>query len=137
MSMALEMTKVCWDAKKFGYRQVDESTLETGMGGLDNKGDIKLIVFFDDDDKCVALRSFDYCKFNPDKKAKMYEVCSKMNNLYRWVKFFVDENDCTITLADDAVVDFESCGEELFELTLRMVSIGDEAYPEFMKALWA
>ena len=67
----------------------------------------------------------------------MYELCSKMNNRFNWVKFFVDESDSTITLSDDAVIQLDSCGEEIIKLIQFMTLVADEAYPEFMKAIWS
>ena len=60
-----------------------------------------------------------------------------MNDKFRWVKFYVDESDNTVSLATDAVITSATCGEVIYELVLRMASIGDDAYPEFMRALWA
>ena len=60
-----------------------------------------------------------------------------MNNRFNWVKFFVDESDSTITLSDDAVIQLDSCGEEIIKLIQFMTLVADEAYPEFMKAIWS
>ena len=67
----------------------------------------------------------------------MFRLCSQMNKKYSWVKFYVDEEDNTVTLADDAVVDPSSCGEEAYGLMFRMLLICDDAYPEFMRTLYA
>ena len=66
----------------------------------------------------------------------MYEVCSKLNNEFRWIKFYVDERDNTITLADDAIVQLDTCGEEIWEIMVRLSDIADDAYPTIMKAIW-
>lgn len=135
---ALKLTAAFFESKNFYFDVDDENdVIITGVGGLKNKGSMKMYIIFDDNERTVGIRSHNFCNFPAEKKAKMYEVCSKMNDSFRWAKFYVDEKDNTITVSDDAVVSLDNCGEELFELVLRMSSIGDDAYPEFMKALWA
>ena len=137
MSMTLTMTKAYLEAKNFKHRVVEErNVIETGVGGLKNKGNIEITIFFDDNDRTVAIRTFEYCSFPAEKKAAMYEVCSKLNNEFRWIKFYVDERDNTITLADDAIVQLDTCGEEIWEIMVRLSDIADDAYPTIMKAIW-
>ena len=138
MGLAMEMTKAYFDTKGMHYREIPEkNTLSTGVKGLKNKGDIVVIIAFDDDDKGVAIRSYDYCRVSDDKLQDIFRVCSEVNARFRWIKFYVDSDDHTVSLEDDAVIQPDSCGEEIFELIMRMAGIADEAYPEFMKALWA
>lgn len=137
MNMAMRMTAAYMESKGVRCSVNEEKNLIRLGFKANNKGSIELMVIFDKDNGSVGLRSFDYCRFPEEKLAAMYEVCSKVNKEYRWIKFFVDERDNTVTLADDAIIQIDSCGEEIFELICRMVSIGDEAYPIFMKALWA
>ena len=99
--------------------------------------EMTVIVHFDDDDRSVGLVTYDYCVFPEDKLQKMYEICSKMNHQYRWVKFAVDEETNSIDIFDDAVIQLDTVGEEVAELIGRMMSIGEKAYPNFMKAIWA
>lgn len=137
MSMTLKMVAAYLDSKQFHYRVEEErDIIRLGIGGLDNKGNLDIVLSFDDNDRTLGVRSFNYVTFPPAKKPTMYEVCSKMNDEYRWVKFYVDESDNTVTLADDAVVQLDSCGEEVFELIMRMAGIADGAYPNFMKEIW-
>lgn len=137
MSMSLVMTKAFFDSKSFKYQADEERNLiTTGFGGLKNKGSIKIMLFFDEDDHVVALRSFEFCAFPEAKKAEMYKACSELNYKYRWVKFYVDDAENQITIADDAVIQLDSCGEEIFELMCRLADIADEAYPYLMKAIW-
>jgi hypothetical protein len=137
MNMALKMTAAYLESKGLKYTVIDEDSRLRISYRVENKGSIEVVVIFDENERAVALRSFDFCKVPDAKKSAIYEVCSKMNMEYRWIKFFLDERDNTVTLSDDAVIQLESCGEEILDLINRMVSIGDDAYPSFMKALWA
>ncbi len=135
---ALKLTAAFLQSKGFNFDIDDEKDLIiTGVGGLKNKGSIRIYVIFDKDEHAAAIRSFDYVTFPEEKKDKIYEVCSQMNDCYRWAKFYVANDGKSVTVADDAVITLDNCGEEIFELILRMASIADGAYPEFMKAMWA
>ena len=138
MNKAMKLTAAYFDAKGFHYDMDEQnSVITTGLGGLTNKGNMRVYLLFDENERTVGIRSLDYVPFPAEKLSKMYEMCSKMNDAYRWAKFYVEEGKNTITVADDAVVNLDSCGEELLELIHRMCSIGDEVYPEFMKAIWS
>jgi len=114
----------------------DQEVISTGFGGMDNMDSIKILVIYGDDNEDLGIRVFSLLKFPEAKKDRMYEVCSKMNHQFRWARFYVDEDDCKITMAIDAVIDEESSGRITYELIHRTAGIADDAYPEFMKALW-
>ena len=50
---------------------------------------------------------------------------------------FTKEEDGELVAEEDAVIQLDSCGEEAFELMIRMTQIIEEAYPMVMKELWA
>lgn len=103
----------------------------------DNLESIRISLFFDKEDKNVAVRCFNLAKVEEARKSKVYEACSKLNDDYRWAKFCIDEQDNTVTAAVDAVIRMDVAGEICHELVMRMVNIVDEAYPVLMKAMWA
>ena len=138
MSVVMEMTKAYLDSQGMHYRErSDAPVLQIGIGGLKNAGQMEVIVVFDDNDRTVSLRSFNLCQVPEEKKAAMYAACNAVNRQYRWVKFYIDEKDSTVTAQDDAVLQADSAGQEIFELIIRMSNIVDEAYPTLMKANWA
>ena len=104
----------------------------------DNIEAIKIYMIFDKEreDFIVSFKAFNVCKFPAEKTELMYKVCSQMNRQYRWVKFYVDESDNTITCQDDAMIQLETAGKECLDLVARMVQICDTVYPELMKAIW-
>ena len=135
MNLSLKVAAAYLESKGLKFSISDDGNAIRIGTSLKNKESIEVLLVFEG--SALAVRSFGYCKFTEAKKPAMYELCSKMNNLYRWVKFYVQEDDNTVTLADDAVIQPETCGEEVLELFLRMASIADEVYPEFMKRIWA
>jgi hypothetical protein len=66
----------------------------------------------------------------------MYQLCSELNQEYKWAKFYVDESDNTLTVQDDAIIQLDTCGAECYELLARLVLIVDEVYPKMMKTIW-
>lgn len=138
MGISIEMTKAYLETKSMHCRTSnDGKALLVGIGGLPNKGTVDIIIVFDDDDTSVALRAYNICQVTEDKKQAMYKVCSQANDQYRWIKFYVSSSGNGVNAEDDAIIQPETCGEEIFELIIRMAGIVDTAYPLFMKALWS
>lgn len=134
--MLCEMICKYMDSKNWHYQAASDGTLiKTGFSGK-NAQKIDLYIHIEEDRNEVHLRSFNYIRVPDDKMNNILRLCSQMNKKYSWVKFYVDENDMTVTLADDAVVEPSTCGDETFGLMYRMLLICDDAYPEFMRALY-
>lgn len=104
---------------------------------MENREGIRVLMYFDSNNASVKIRTQNLVKFDASKKEKMYKVCNELNARFRWVKFFVDENDNTITAEDDAIIQLDSCGEEVFRCCLQLTKISDDAYPYFMRAIWS
>ena len=136
MVSSLKMAQAYFESKGIRSAGVDEerNILQVKFGG-DNTN-ITILLCFTADGGYVTFKSFNLCKFSPDKLPQMYKACSELNRDYKWVKFYVDESDNTVTAQDDAIIQLDSCGEECYELVGRMVTIVDEAYPVLMKAIW-
>ena len=124
------------EKKEIKYRKIDDNTLRISYTG-DNLDSIPINVIFDEDgDPYVAFRCWDISKIKDSKREKAIMLCNDLNCRYRWVKFTVDK-DNDVVAANDAQIDLFTAGEEVLMLVRRMVNIVDEAYPEFMKLLWA
>ena len=122
------------DEKKIRYEIKSETALSVTYIG-DNAPDIRVLFIFGEDGRDVAIRCFSVAKVPSDKLTKAYETCSKLNNKWRWVKFYIDSDD-EVTAADDAVIEPNTLGEECFELLVRCIDIVDKAYPEIMAMIW-
>ncbi|MBQ4099496.1 MAG: YbjN domain-containing protein [Clostridia bacterium] len=123
------------DAKGVKYTVKSENVVNVTYNG-DNKDEISIYVVFDKDgDGLVELKCWDVEKFK-NKKDSALKVCNDLNLKYRWVKFYVDDDDDVI-VSMDAIIDRSTCGAECLSLVLRLVNILDDAYPEIAKARWA
>lgn len=118
------------------YSDVDERAVRVCYSG-DNLKSIPVYVFFDKDGApLVSYKCWEIAKFPADKKAAGILACNALNAKYRWVKFYVDdENDLIAEM--DTLVDEETCGIECATSVQRIVGIVDEAYPVIMKSIWA
>ena len=126
------------DDQNMHYKANEEkNVIEMGISGLDNIKSVKILLIFEENERMVGLRVYNVCDFPEDKADALYRVCSQMNHKFRWMKFYVDETDWSITAENDAIISEGTAGDELLELSARAAGIVDEAYPNFMKAIWA
>ncbi|MCD7956036.1 MAG: YbjN domain-containing protein [Lachnospiraceae bacterium] len=96
---------------------------------------IDILVVFPEDCKYAEIRCFNFAKVPKDRLGHALIACNELNKKYKWVKFYVDE-DGDITAEDDAIIDVATCGDECFELMIRMTQIVNESYPVVMKAIY-
>ncbi len=120
---------------KYDLEEREDNTVVTCIMQAKNTS-VAVRIFIDNDNSHVAIRCFGFAKANSEKFANALLLCNKCNLEYRWVKFAIDD-DMDINAEDDAVVSPETAGKEIFELFIRMISIVDDVYPAFMKAIWA
>ncbi|WP_034447845.1 YbjN domain-containing protein [Butyrivibrio sp. AE2032] len=137
-NMAAKVTAAFFDSKGIRYDLVgdDSEAILTGFG-LDNLEGVRFLIVFDKSEEAVAIRTRDFAKFPEAKKADMFKLVNELNRKFRWVKFIVDEEECTIAAEDDAVIQLDSCGEEVFRCCCQLADIVDESYPIIMKAIYA
>ena len=106
---------------------------------LESSGEHNILMFFSDDNSAVqvVMPNVGNAAFPADKLPAMYELCSKLNKEYRWVKFYVDEESRNIRATDDGVIQLDSCGPECERLLIQLVRIVDQVYSRIMKAFWS
>lgn len=123
------------DNKNIVYTELKDYAVEilTHTDTIDN---IRIVIGFDEyESKRVWMKSWSIGRFDGELYGKAMVLCNSLNLRYRWFRFLIDaEHD--VALATDAVVDESSVGDELFELIIRMLSIMDSVYPEYMKIRW-
>lgn len=137
-SQAAQLFMALMEAKEMKVALVNEeedTILRTGFN-LDNT-EVSIFIVIDEGDECVHFEGRDFLKVPKDKEIAILKACNECNNSYRWVKFVLQEDDSIVSCKCDAVIQLDSCADEIFELVMRMASIVDEAYPTFMKAMWA
>ncbi len=133
--MAAKIVSQYFESKETKLNELEEDLLKIGwnfQGG-------SMVVFFkfDDTDTHVHLEGLDFIRVPEDKFDSMYKVLNECNDSYSHVKFVLDTENGQICARDDDVIQLDSCGAECFELMIRMVKVVEDAYPRFMKAMWA
>ena len=116
------------------YTDMSNPTLQVLHVGfsLDNYKDFDLFVFVDDDGEAFTIRSGVILSVSDEKRARMLEVINDVNYSYRWVRFYIDDENDLIMQCD---VDLASSSTELSSLAIyRAATVLDEAYPIFMRA---
>lgn len=99
--------------------------------------DVTVTFFFDHDDEHASLRVFNLVKVPAGKISAMLTAVNQINNEYRFAKFCLDSDDNTIQAEMDCIFRQHDIDEICYEALLRMVNICNDAYPVFMKSLWA
>ena len=122
-------------AKGVKYIDHDERVVELRYGA-ENITSLRILVFFDrNNENAVHFVGTDICTFKDEKIPAALVTCNQLNGKFRWIKFYIDE-DQEMRAEADAVLDINSVGEECYELVGRLVGIVDEAYPDIMKAMF-
>ncbi len=140
MSLAAEKFTKFLDEKglRYEYFERKEGRNEAVRIGYkaENAESISVMFFFDDNERSINVKSFSIVKVPADKLLDIYVLLNGLNCEYRWVKFYVDD-DNEVTVSGDAIIDLNSVGEECFEMMLRYIHIIDEVYPRLMKTIWS
>ena len=89
-----------------------------------------------DDENDVSVRIPHYVRFTDKERRDVLRVANDMNNKFRFCKFSVNLEAKAVTLEYDFPECEESVAEGAVEIFRRMLQIAEEAYPDFMKAIW-
>lgn len=93
-------------------------------------------MFFSGNDGCY-LSLYQIFEHIPDEKiADVIFACNELNSQYKWITFYVNQQNDVI-LHDDAILSVENAAEETFELLVRMIDIANNVKPIIMKAIYA
>lgn len=122
------------DRNDIKYTDVKENVVKVSYTG-DNLQTIPIYVFFDKDgDPLVSFKCWNIANFKGKEAAGIIK-CNELNNHYRWVTFYIDDDADVITQID-SYVDEENCGSVCLSLVRRMVNIIDETYHDIMRTIW-
>lgn len=115
---------------RYTWKGVDndgDERVEVSFNG-DNMSAIKTIWFFDQDLDRVSVRVWDVIKYDGSAIDQLYPSLNKVNADYKFVCFYADDYDDTVTAKVDAEITPESAGTTCVNLLFTVVNITDEAY---------
>ena len=116
---------------------LDRPAFVLNFGGGDFQySHVAIHVIFDSNGESAQFITSPIVSVSADKTASLLLACNKMNCRFRWVKFYLDEDNDLVANAD-VLIDEYTAGEECAGIVTRIASIVDDAYPEFMRAMWA
>ncbi len=135
MNMAAKMVSAYFEEKETQLNEIREDLLV--IGWEIKGGSIRVFFSFDESGTHVHLEGRGFVKVPSDRYDAIYKTLNECNDAYVHVKFVLDTESGEICARDDDIIQLDSCGEECFELMIRMVQVVEDAYPKFMKALYA
>ena len=133
--MAAKMVSQFFESKNIKLNEIRDDLCVIGWDF--EGGSIQIFFSFDETDTHVHLEGMHFIKIPSDKYDSVYKVLNECNAEYVHVKFILDTKSGQIIARDDDIIQLDSCGPECFELMIRMVQIVEDAYPKFMKVIWA
>ena len=128
-SMAAKITAAYFESKKLDYMLSDDGNMITTQFSLENMEGFNVFISFDPGDHTVHLRTSNIITFPESKMENMYPLVNALNSRFRWVKFVLDEENKSVIAEDDAVIQLDSCGEEVLECSLHFAQVVDASYP--------
>ena len=135
MNIAANTTAAFLKEKNIKVSELREDLLMVEVGF--STGSVKIFVKFNESGDQVYLEGIDFIRVPTEKYEMIYNTLNECNNRYLHVKFVLDTKEGQLSARDDDIIQPDSCGEECFKLIARMARIIEDAYPRFMKALYA
>ncbi len=121
------------DSKCVRYTDVDDKVVRVAYNG-ENIESVAVYVSFDSKGEGkVQLSCWDIANFK-GKLAQGLIICNTLNDQYRWVKFYLDD-DHDVVCECDAYINDLTCGSICLALVNAIVSIVDDSYPSIANAL--
>lgn len=85
----------------------------------------------------VQVRCFSICNVPDNKIEEMYEILNELNCEYRWVTFFIDEDNDVNVKGDIFRITYNTASSICIDFAFRIMSIINDALPEIMKTRWS
>ena len=126
------------DQQGIKYRELENSKHPAVRIGynMENMDHLDVFFWFDEDGESLHFGSGVIAHVPEAKTEVALKALNQANYNYRWLKFFLD-NDNDIVASGDQVLKPDVIGNTCTELLNRTLSICDEVYSDFMKAIWA
>ena len=91
------------------------------------------IFYFSEDNEDASIRVWNFIDFAPSDYNNVLEAVNSLNAQYRWVRFYIDKSDNSVTCAIDVEYSVANTGEVTFRLMRHMMNICDYAYSELSR----
>ena len=140
MNHATELISCAFDDRDVKYRATEMDVVSMVEAGFSIDAGPNVIVRFisTDENNDVAIRVYGLIHSIPvEKRAIMLEVCNRLNETIRFVKFYLDK-DSNVNVEADLPVEIgdENLGACCFELFVRIMRILNDKYHVLAEALY-
>ena len=138
-------SSVSYDTTRRFLEYCDENDIKYSYMGIDNDNDEKVNLsfdltntsvdvryFFEEDQESCMVRVWNLITFDPDQIAEVRDAVGRANADYRWVKYYIDESDNTVTCAADIYFGGGDAGDICGYILRRVVNISDSVYDDYL-----
>lgn len=138
--MNSNMAKTCvfFKEKNIHFRVVDDNCIDL-IANLEQIKNVRFLFVFREVKEGllqnVQIQVPELCVFPPEKKNRMYKVCSILNKDYCGITFRVSENLSAIVVDLNVVATSEKIGSDVYNRLGAMVHCINEVYPKIMKGI--
>ena len=116
--------------------EYDNPMIALGFGGGDfSYTHVVIHLVFDLDGTSAQLVTSPIASVPAEKTAAVLLALNQCNCKFRWVKFYLDE-DNDVVANGDVMFDEQNTADTCIEMILRTANIIDDAYADIMKAVW-
>ena len=116
--------------------EYDNPMIALGFGGGDfSYTHVVIHLVFDLDGTSAQLVTSPIASVPAEKSAAVLLALNACNCKFRWVKFYLDEDNDVIANGD-VMFDEQNTADTCIEMILRTANIIDDAYADIMKAVW-
>lgn len=122
---------------KFEYVDTFEKPMiSMSFGGGDfSYTHVAVNVIFDEDGESAQIATSPIASVPAERTSKLLLTLNECNHKFRWVKFYLDEDNDIIADADVIFTELNA-GPAVIEVVMRTASIVDDAYADIMKGIW-
>lgn len=87
------------------------------------------VLIFPEDNTCVSIRIWDFITIDPGKTDEVLRAINQLNGGYKYIKWYVDEENNTINVDYDLIVrEGTSVPDIVMEAMVRLYSLIEEGY---------
>ncbi len=116
--------------------EFDKPMIRLSFGGGDfSYTHVAISIVFDEDGESAQIISSPIASVPAEKTAKLLLTLNDCNHRFRWVKFYLDDDNDVVADAD-VIFDEQNVGAAVIEIVMRTASIIDDAYADIMKGIW-
>ena len=109
------------DGEKIAYKANEKERVVRIRYSGKHFSDVTFAFLFDEDGRGVSISVYSIAVFESNQLADALEFCNRVNEKYRWLRFYVD-GDLELAAAMDAVIAVDNAADVCMELLQRSVN---------------